>query len=101
MAAIGVVRAATNDIEGARAVLDELDRLSETHYVSQVFIAAILVRSGDLDGALGRLERAFDEQCPWLLFSMVDPKLAPLRSHVRFHRLIHRLGLDTAAASHS
>jgi adenylate cyclase len=101
LAALGVVRAATNDVERARAVLDELNRLSETNYVSQVFVAAILVRLGDLAGALGRLDQAFDDQCPWLLFSVVDPKLAPLRSHVRFHRLIRRLGLGTAAASHS
>ncbi len=99
VAAIGMVHAATNDVERARKVLDELTRLSDTRYVSQVFVAAILIRLGDLDGALDRLEQAFDDRCPWLLFSMVDPKLAPLRSHLRFQQLIQRLGL--AAASHS
>ena len=99
VAAIGMVHAATNEAERARKVLDELTRLSDIRYVSQVFVAAILIRSGDLDGALERLEQAFDDQCPWLLFSMVDPKLAPLRSHLRFHRLLQRLGLGSAAAS--
>ena len=99
VAAIGLVHAATNDVERARKVLDELTRLADTRYVSQVFVAAILIRLGDLDGALDRLEQAFDDRCPWLLFSMVDPKLAPLRSHLRFQQLIQRLGL--AAASHS
>jgi len=90
---LGMVYAMAGERDRARRMLDELQRLSATHYVSQVFTAAVLTHLDDHDAALDRLERADEDRCPWLLFCMVDPKLAPLRSLPRFQALARRRGL--------
>ena len=93
VASLGAVYAAIGEEERAYRVLAELQQLSRTRYVSQVFTAVILARLDDPEGAIERLERAVEDHCPWLLFSVVDPRLASLRAHPRFQELVRRLGL--------
>ena len=96
VASLGAVYAARGEHDRAREILDRLQRESDTRYVSQVFTAVIHVRLGEPGAALERLEQAYDDHCPWLLYSLVDPKLAPLRSQPRFAELVRRLGLGAA-----
>jgi hypothetical protein len=56
--------------------------------VSAYHVAAIHVALGDTSAALDWLERALAERSPWIGYLEVDPRVAPLRSHPRFKRLV-------------
>ena len=46
---------------------------------------------GDKEQALRWLERAYDEQDPWLFWLKTWPPLDPLRSEARFQALLRRV----------
>jgi hypothetical protein len=46
-----------------------------------------------LDAGLAWLERAYDEQSPWIGYMKVDPRLDPVRSNPRFERLLAKAHL--------
>jgi hypothetical protein len=62
--------------------------------VSAYHTAVIHAALGDTAAALEWLERAYDEQSPWIGYVAVDPRLDPLRSHARFQTLLTRARLD-------
>jgi eukaryotic-like serine/threonine-protein kinase len=79
--------------EEARATLLELERLSQTRYVSSYFLAPAYVALGDADRAFQCLEEAFAERSNALTYLKVDPKLDDLRGDPRFTDLVRRVGL--------
>jgi len=48
---------------------------------------------GDVDEAFEWLNRAIDENSPWVFHLKVDPIVDPLRSDPRFPQLLERMGL--------
>jgi serine/threonine-protein kinase len=78
----------------ARAVLEELLRLSKKRYVSPYNIAMVYNALGELDEALAWLERGYEQRDVRMMFLKVDPKLNNLRSEPRFQDLMRRVGLQ-------
>ena len=77
----------------ARAVVEELVRISNQRYVSGYSIANGFNGLGDRDKALAWLERGFQEHDARLIFLKVDPKWNNLRSEPQFQDLMRRVGL--------
>jgi tetratricopeptide (TPR) repeat protein len=92
VASLGGVFAAWGKQEEARNILHELEQMARRKYVSQVFVAAILVGLGEIDQALACLETAYEDRCTWLPRCLAaDARLDRLHSEVRFQDLIQRM----------
>jgi serine/threonine-protein kinase len=94
LAALGAAQARAGQAQQARAVLTRLAQASRGRHVSAYHTAVIHAALGDTAAALEWLERAYDEQSPWIGYVAVDPRLDPLRSHARFQTLLTRARLD-------
>ena len=79
--------------DDARAALAELQKLSETRYVSPYYLAAAHAALGEIDVAFDRLEEAFAERSHGMTFLTTDPNLDDLRPDPRFADLVRRVGL--------
>jgi eukaryotic-like serine/threonine-protein kinase len=79
----------------ARATLAELQKLSETRYVSPYFLAPAHAALGDMGLAFSRLEEAFAERSNGMTFLTMDPNLDDLRPDPRFAALVRRVGLTS------
>jgi TolB-like protein/Tfp pilus assembly protein PilF len=77
----------------ARAVVEDLVRISNQRYVPGYSIANAFNGLGDRENALAWLERGFQEHDVRLIFLKVDPKWNNLRSEPRFQDLMRRVGL--------
>jgi Tfp pilus assembly protein PilF len=78
----------------ARAVVEDLVRVSNQRYVPGSSIANAFNGLGDREKALDWLERGFQEHDVRLIFLKVDPKWNNLRSEPRFQDLMRRVGLS-------
>ena len=77
----------------AKKLLDELNELSDSRYVSAYDIALIHIGLGDTDSAFQLLEKAYQERSSSLSWLRVDARLDQLRSDSRFADLMRRIGL--------
>jgi TolB-like protein/Tfp pilus assembly protein PilF len=77
----------------ARAVLARLAEASANRHVSAYHVAVIHIALGDTMAGLDWLERAYDEQSPWIGYLGVDPRFDPVRSHPRFDSLLRKARL--------
>jgi hypothetical protein len=77
----------------ASKVLEEMNELSKTRYVSPFDFATIHFGFGNSDVAFEWLERACKARCYELVFFKVDPRFDPVRSDLRLRRLLKRPGL--------
>jgi tetratricopeptide (TPR) repeat protein len=72
-------------------IISELKERSRHHYVFPSVFANAYLGLGDKDQTLTYLERAYEEQDPWLFYLKVWPPLDPLRSEPRFQALLRRV----------
>ncbi len=77
----------------ANRILQELQTVAKTRYVSAWDVALIHVGLGQLDEAFARLAEACDERSPALPFIKSNPRLDPLRDDRRFRDLLKRVAL--------
>jgi DNA-binding winged helix-turn-helix (wHTH) protein/TolB-like protein len=77
----------------ARAVLEELLKLSKTRYVPPYNIALIYNGLEERANALEWLERAYEQRDPKMTFLKVEPKWNNLRNEPRFIDLMNRMKL--------
>jgi serine/threonine-protein kinase len=77
----------------ARALLAGLLERAAREYVSPVALGTAYLGLGELDAALGELERAYRERRGWVVYLDVEYLFAPLRGHPRFEELRRRLAL--------
>ena len=75
----------------ARAVLDEMARLSTQRFVTAYGVALVHAGLGDKEQAFAWLEKAFAERSHWLLWLRLDPRWKNLRSDPRFAELVERM----------
>jgi hypothetical protein len=82
------------EITKATELLEELNRMAgeEGKYVSPYDEAAVYLRLGSADRAMGLLENTFEDQSTWRMLLPVDPKFDQLRHDVRFGVLLKRMG---------
>jgi TolB-like protein/Tfp pilus assembly protein PilF len=93
IAEMGYAYAAAGNGGEAEKVLQKLSVLSDRSYVSPYEIAIIYLALGNEDQAFRWLENAFEHR-PWaLVYLKVEPKWDPLRSDLRFQKLLRRAGL--------
>jgi len=91
LASVGHAYARAGRVREARATLERLADASRTRHVSAYHVAAIHIALADTTAALNWLERALAERSPWIGYLDVDPRVAPLRSHPRFQRLVRKV----------
>ena len=78
----------------ARAVLDELLRLSETRYVPPYHFALVYNGLGESEKALDYLEKGIAEKDVRMVFLKVEPKWNNLRDEPRFQNLMRRMNFE-------
>jgi tetratricopeptide (TPR) repeat protein len=78
----------------ARAVLDELLKLSVEQYVPPYNFAIIYYALGQPDRALDYLEKGYEQKDVRMVFLKVEPKWNNLRSEPRFLDLMKRMRLE-------
>jgi DNA-binding SARP family transcriptional activator/TolB-like protein/Tfp pilus assembly protein PilF len=90
LASVAHAHAKAGRTGAARAELARLIEASKARYVSAYHVAAIYLALGETDTALDWLDRAYDEQSPWIGYLAVDPRVAALRGNPRFERLVQK-----------
>ncbi len=76
----------------AVSLIEELNELSRSKYVSAYYPAIIRLGLGEHGRALELLEQACEERSAFLVFLKVEPMFDPLRAAPRFNALERRLG---------
>jgi DNA-binding winged helix-turn-helix (wHTH) protein/tetratricopeptide (TPR) repeat protein len=87
----GYTLGAMGRADEARAVLDEMARLSAQRFVTSYGVALVYAGLGDKEQAFAWLEKAFAERSHWLMWLRLDPRWKTLRSDPRFAGLVGRL----------
>jgi tetratricopeptide (TPR) repeat protein len=93
LSALGRSLALAGRKKEARKVLQELDELAVSRYVSPLDPALIQFGLEDNEQAFERLNRLLEYRCFDLIHLLVDPRFDPLRGNPRFASLVARLGL--------
>ena len=81
----------------ARRILEQMNELAATRYISPFDRAVIHAGLGDRDAALQWLESAAEERVPDILNLRLDPRLKFLAGEPRHEALARRIGLPEAA----
>lgn len=92
---LGHAYALKGQTEEARALLDELKKLSSCRHISSFHMAVILTGLRASDEALEWLERAIRERSNWFPYLKVEPTLDPLRPHPVFRSLLRRMNFPS------
>lgn len=80
--------------ERALCELAELEKLSQTRYVSSFGLALICVGLGEDDRAFGYFEKAVQEHTEMLIYLNVDSRFDRIRSDPRFKVLVRKVGVS-------
>jgi TolB-like protein/Tfp pilus assembly protein PilF len=95
LASLGHAYARAGMKQDAGATLARLTQASSSRHVSAYHVAVIYIALGDADSGLDWLERAYDEQSPWIGYMSVDPRLDPVRTQPRFLQLLRKARLPS------
>jgi tetratricopeptide (TPR) repeat protein len=93
LGSLGHAYAAWGKHSEAHEVLDRLKQLSVITYVSPFDFALVHLGLGNPESCIEWLEVAYKSRSYELVSSRVDPKFDPIRSDVRFSKLLSPLGL--------
>ena len=77
----------------ARDLLADLEARATRQYVSPVSLGTAYLGLGDVEAALGELERAYRERRGWVVYLDVEQLFDPLRGHPRFEALRRHMAL--------
>jgi len=94
IALIGYSLAKAGRRDEARAVLDELLRLSAARYVPPYNIALVYNALGERDKTFEWLRKSYEQRDVLMVFLKVEPKWNNLRSDPRFQALMQRVGFQ-------
>jgi len=75
-------------------MLDALAARAERTYVDGLLLSSRAIALGDVEGALERLEEAYEQRAFLLLWIRAIPRYGRLRSHPRFVALLRRIWPD-------
>jgi TolB-like protein/tetratricopeptide (TPR) repeat protein len=88
----GFILASMNRIDEARAVAHALEAIAAERYLPAYAVALVHAGLGDIEPALGWLDRAYAERDVHLIFLVVDRKWDGCAGDPRFQRLVERCG---------
>jgi tetratricopeptide (TPR) repeat protein len=97
LANLGHCFAISGRTDQAREVLETLENLARSQYVSPVGPALVHTALGETDAAFAALERAYDLRSIRTLLLTLDPRWRPLHSDPRYADLVQRIGLTSQA----
>jgi TolB-like protein/Flp pilus assembly protein TadD len=93
-ATLAAALSASGQEDETNELLAELDEIARSRYVSQTAVAAANVARRDVDQALTRLERAFEDHCFWVPYALTsDTRFDELRTEGRFQHLAQLFAL--------
>jgi tetratricopeptide (TPR) repeat protein len=87
--------AVSGDVPAARKIEAQLETMRGQRYVAALYIAVVWTGLGDRDRAFQWLDRAYDEDCEYLVYLPTEPMADPLRGDPRFSQLLQKLGLSS------
>ena len=90
--ALGRAYALTGRTKDAHLLLDELDNLAKSRYVSPYGRVLIYLGLGD-DKVFDWLERSYNERAGWLMYLATDPRFDPLTAGCPFSISSRKTGL--------
>ena len=94
LALVGYGLARSDDREGARNLLTELEQRASTVYVPSYDLAILYAGLGNNSRALELLEKSYGRREPLMVFIGVDPKWDVLRQEPRFIELMKKMKFD-------
>jgi adenylate cyclase len=94
---LGMLYGMAGRIHGSRRALEQLERASQTTYVSPIYHAIVHMALGDNDHAFEWLDRAVDWRDPHILHLSVKPIYDSLRHDPRFPVLLQRMCITQSA----
>jgi TolB-like protein len=97
-ASLGHLFGITGQMEEGLRMLDQLNRLASGRYVAPFWHSILYAGLGDVDTAIGHLERSYAQRDVWLVWLNTEPRLDSLRPDPRFQQLLRRVGLGVQAA---
>jgi eukaryotic-like serine/threonine-protein kinase len=89
-ASLGFVYGMAGKQAEARAIIDQLDALSNRRYVSPLYFAIVYAGLKENDKAIEYLTKAYEARHPGLVLIRIEPMFDGLRSDERFKQLIKR-----------
>jgi TolB-like protein len=89
-ASLGFVYGMAGKQAEARAIIDQLDALSNRRYVSPLYFAIVYAGLKENDKAIEYLTKAYEARHPGLVLIRIEPMFDGLRSDERFKQLIRR-----------
>ncbi len=96
LAEVAYCRALAGENDRARELLEQVEALSSSMYVSPVARAMVHVGLGEHDLALNALEQGIRERDFRVIYLGIDSTWDPLRENRRFIELLERVGLPQA-----
>ncbi len=96
LSVIGHAYATASRPAEARKIVEELEALAKTRYVSSYEIGLIHDALGDTDLAFTWLDKALEERSAWLVYLNSEPRLDHLRRDPRLQDLVRRVGLPVS-----
>jgi serine/threonine protein kinase/Tfp pilus assembly protein PilF len=93
LATLGYALARGGKRDEAREILQQLETLSRSQYVSPVSFATVSMGLEDYERALDWAEASLEERRGWLAYMDVNPMVDPVRESPRFAGLRRRMGL--------
>ena len=91
---LGQAYAKSGRVDEAHSVLERLDELAETRYVSPIQRASVYAGLGDLNRFFEWTERAYEERASELVRVRVFPWGEDVEQDPRFAELARRIGLE-------
>ena len=98
LASLGYAYGRSGLVDSARGVLERLEQLAATHYVSPVNQAVVALGMGDAEAALAHLERGYQQRSRSMAWLNVDERFHPLRHDKRFQELLAGIGVPSSTA---
>ncbi len=89
---LGCAYALVGEKGKAREIAAKLVAESRRRYISPTFLALLYIALNEPDEAFAYLEKAFQDNDPWLIWINADPRYDVLRSDARFQDLLRRVG---------
>ena len=93
LAFLGHVLAKLGRRDEAQEILEKLESLRQTQYVSAMDSFLVALGLGRVDEALDWMEKGVAQKSGWLVYLKTDPRVASLQGHPRFQSLLARLQL--------